>query len=278
MSTLCPCGAPITDDAYLCTPESRALRTTLTMSVPSLLGELQTTVTRDTVMPASAIGGGTCDHAGDCGCGVSLPWDDHASRVAAGLNNALTTWARVLWEEVPGLAEPITTAGWLAFNLEHLRHRPWAHEAFTDLTRRTEDGWRAVDRPEDRLYAGPCGATTQGELGPQRCARRLWAGLEQSAIRCPACGTTHIVADRQALMLSAASGMDLTAPEIASALTLMLRRRVSASSIRSWAHRGQLEARARDVADRALYRVGDVLELVRRGEQPTTEPTEARTA
>lgn len=276
MSTLCSCGAPITDDAFLCTAESRALHTTLTTSVPSLLEELQTAVTRGTAMPASAIGGQACDHAGDCGCGVSLPWDDHASRVADALQNALTTWALALDEEVRGLFGTLTASGFLAHNLEHLRHRPWAHDAYADITRRTEDGWSAVDRPEDRLYAGPCGATRNGENGPERCARRLWAGLEQSALRCPACGTTHIVADRQALMLSAASGMDLTAPEIASALTLMLRRRVSASTIRSWAHRGQLAAQGRDVADRALYRVGDVLELVRRGEP--IEPEKASAA
>ena len=77
------CGAPTGDSAHLCTGCTQRLRGALA-DLPPLLDELDTARARQTSMPASAIGDDTCQHHGDCGCGVSLPWNDKASRVAAG--------------------------------------------------------------------------------------------------------------------------------------------------------------------------------------------------
>ena len=299
------CGRAVLD-AFLCEGCTSALRVAL-RATRDLIAELRLSQTRQTAMPEASGTGPGCSHAGDCGCGASLPWDDHASRKATRLRTELNSWVRILLAETYG--EPITCphpscdhrprcatrtaiwdalrdaahdpGRWLADRMSSIRLREWAPSFAEDITRRIEDGWQAVDRPEDRLYAGPCGGTLIGmtahlEVNTATCERRLWATPEQSAIRCKACGNTVIVADRQAVMLTAAAGLLMPAGQIATALTLMLRRRVSANTIRSWAHRGILTRRDIPPTTSPTYRVGDVLDLIRRGE--STEPEKASAA
>lgn len=300
------CSRPVRD-AFLCEGCTSALRLTL-QATPDLIAELHASTGRQTAMPEASGAGPGCTHAGDCGCGTSLPWDDHASRKAAKLTADLASWVRMLLVETYGdtltcphptcrhrrprcatetaIRDALLTADanpgtWLAGHLASIRLRVWAPSFAEDITRRIEDGWQAVDRPEDRLYAGPCSGpvivdATQHPPVTVPCERRLWATPEQSAIRCKACGNTVIVADRQAVMLTAAAGLHMPAAQIATALTLMLRRRVSANTVRSWAHRGLLARRDIPRAGSPLYRVGDVLDLIRRGE--SIEPQKASAA
>jgi hypothetical protein len=293
MTPTCPrCGEPITDSAaFICNGCTNRLEGNLD-DVADMLAELDTTARRQTAMPDSAVTAPDCDHAGDCGCGVTLPWNPHASSLAAGLRNAVTTWARVLIHETYGAecghrsclesvgpqcwraqrievaaAEP---AAYLALNVASIRMRPWAPDIAADFGRRMAQALQAIDRHEDRLYAGPCGSQRQDGT---TCIERVWARPEQPAVKCRKCGALHDVAARQTWMLDAAADLELPAGEIASALTLMTRVRVSASTIRSWAHRDALTRRNAEAEPRPLYRVGDVLALVRR---PPAD--EARTA
>ena len=263
------CGAPTGDSAHLCAGCTQRLRGALA-DLPPLLDELDTARTRQTSMPASAIGDDTCQHHGDCGCGVSLPWNDKASRVAAGIRNALTTWCRIALEE--GLAttgpELAREAKWLTWCIGIIRHQPWAPDMLADLTRRRTDALTTIDTPEDRLYAGPCNHTPADAEQP--CGRRLWARLDQAAITCRGCGTIHVVADRQAWMLEAAADILMPAPELASTLTLILRVRVPNATLRSWIHRGKLTPRG-DRAGANLYRFGDAHNLWRAGDRDTDE-------
>lgn len=268
MTPLCGrCGAPVPDQGHLCRGCSQRLRGVLA-DIPGLLGELQTARTRRTAMPASAVTVEGCSHAGDCGCGVSLPWDDHASRVAAGLRNAVTTWCRCLSDDTgrhPAPGDRLTV--WLAAHLTDIRHQLWAPDMLADLTARREAAVRAIDRPEDRLYAGPCSGTIHLAEGITiQCERRIWARPEDASVRCRACGTVHIVADRQAYMLTAAADLLMPGPKICSVMTTMLRVLVKRSTFRSWVHRGKLVRRGvRDGAD--LYRFGDALALWRQGDR-----------
>jgi hypothetical protein len=285
MTPTCACGQPIDDSAaYICNGCTNSLEVDL-RAVPDLLVELDTTTARQTKTSGSAVGGPDCDHTRDCGCGVRLPWDDRASRVAAGLRGAVTKWVRTLVTDTYGdrcghlscdratgpacwratqihdalTANPLT---YLTANLAQIRMRQWAPNMVADLTRRVALADEATDSPEPRVYAGPCGAPTQD--GP--CPRRLWARQEQAAIRCPACGTTHVVTERQASLLASLSGLTLPASEIAQAVTFITRTEFSARRIRKWAHRGVL-ARANPAHElRALYRVADVLQLRAQGE------------
>lgn len=290
------CGRPT--DATLCDGCTRHLRVVL-RAVPDQIRDLELAAARESAMPASAIADEGCTHAGDCGCGVAVPWSQWASRSAHRLRNALASWTRVLIAETHGhpptcghgtcrdtrprcrmqteIRRTLVTAAaspavFLAGHLDSIRLREWAGEFARDIDRRTADAWHAVDLPVDGLYAGPCGGTIDGGT----CERRLWATPEQGAIQCRTCGNIVIVADRQAIMLDAAAGLLMPAGQIATALTLMLRRRVSANTIRSWAHRGILTRRDIPPTTSPTYRVGDVLDLIRRGE--STEPEKASTA
>lgn len=262
------CGAPTPDQAHLCQGDTQRLRGALA-DIPALLAELDTTRTRQTVAPAAAIGDDPCQHDGDCGCGVSLPWDDRASRVAHGLRNALTTWSQVLIEQNPDEASSAQAEmpQWLTSKLGDIRHQPWAPDMLADLTKRIRDAEQAIDRPEDRLYAGPCGGTITISYGiSDQCRRRIWARPEETAVKCRTCGTLHIVADRQAFMLTAAADLEMPGPQICSVLTTMLRVLVKRSTFRSWVHRGKITKRGeRDGAD--TYRFGDALDLWRAGDR-----------
>lgn len=279
------CEAAVTD-RYLCPGCTNRLTATL-RAVPDALIELATTITRQTAMPTttSAPTGPVCDHTDEttCGCGVRLPWHDHAARIRAQLRHTITTATRRLLTETSRptaliLGGSPAQARWLAANTTHIAARPWAGTLDHDLAHHLDNAWRAIDRPEDRLYVGPCGTLQPAAVDrglpsravPAPCPRRLWARPDQTAVTCPACRTIHQVADRQETMLAAAEGLDLPGPQIASALTTMTRRRISPSTIRSWAHRGQLTQRGTDPTGRKLYRVGDVLTLINGATMNTT--------
>ncbi len=267
------CGATTGDDAHLCPGCTNQLATALA-ELPALVAELTTAATRQTAMPTSAITAEGCTHEGDCGCGQSLPWGEHASRLRHRIRNALTTWTRCVADDCgihPAAGDHLAT--WLIGKLGEIRHQPWAPDMHADITRLRNQAEAAIDQPVDRLYAGPCdGHIALDGIGIQQCGRRLWAKPEESAITCRACGKTHIVADRQAFMLRAAEDLEMHGVDIASALTLMLRRRITPGAIRQWDARGKLTAKRED-SGRKWYRFGDVHALAVRGEDE-----EARTA
>lgn len=285
------CGAAT--DATLCEGCTRHTRVVLD-AVPEQLRELEQATIRQSSMPASAIAEEGCTHAGDCGCGVAIPWSQWPSRAGDRLRNSVATWSRVLLAETYG--EHLTCshgtcqhtrprcrveveirrtmvdaahspAAYLSRHLESVRLREWAAAFAHELDRLTEDGWRAVDLPVDGLYAGPCGAPVAVDgVGVQVCTRRIWARPEEAAVRCKACGTTHVVADRQEHMLRAAEDLLMPAKDIASSLTLMLRVRVSHSTVRGWVFQGKLTAApAKDAKGRQVYRFGTALDLWRAG-------------
>jgi predicted RNA-binding Zn-ribbon protein involved in translation (DUF1610 family) len=153
--------------------------------------------------------------------------------------------------------------------------RSWADACAHDIDHVMRAGWRAIDRPEDRWYAGPCGGDWTTDRDHIRttteCAWTLWARLDQVNIICPQCGTSWRVDARREWLMAAADDVHETAPAIASALTIMLRVRVSASTIRKWAWRGDLQP----VGERGtarLYRVGDVIALINRRDMPADTP------
>ena len=265
------CGEPITDAAArLCNGCTRRLEDHLT-DVPDTLAELDIATSRQTHLPASGQGARDCDHADDCGCGVRLPWDDRASRIASGLRTAIARWRDRLYldDTNPSAGSP-DPALWLADNVPAIRMRDWAPAMADDLDRRIKDADTAIYAPEEHVYAGPCGAPT--DAGP--CRRDLWAKTDKTHIRCPACGTTHVVKERQAKHLASLSGLTLPASEIAQAVTFITRTEFRAGTIRKWAHRGVLLRSNPAHEIRALYRVADVLQL-RAQDEPTQDEQRA---
>lgn len=267
------CGQPVTDQAAICHACTGKLRRDL-LDIPPLLAELDTTALRQTAM-RDAPGGTTCRHTQpDCGCGVTLPWNPHARHAQHAIHNAVTTWCRVLWEEAPAPDVGQSLALWLADQTNQIRRHAWAPDCQAGIRRATATGWAAIDRPPERWYAGPCNTPLPDGT---TCDATLWARIDHPRITCRACDATHQVADRRDWLLRTAWDVHDTARNIASALTIMLRRRISPATIRWWASDDaghQLHPVGQSGTAR-LYRVGDVITLINR-QEPTADTPHTR--
>ena len=188
-----------------------------------------------------------------------VPVNLRASRAGQAARLAVVGWARKVararqepmptsWAEIGRFLD--VRATWLAGQAD-------GPEAFEDLIGALSGALRAVDRPADRHYAGPC--VTAG------CAGELYALAGRAAVACPRCGAEYGVADRRAWLLSEAWGMVATGPDIARALAgEAFGLEVNLSTLRRWASEGKLE-RVDTVRGRPRYRVGDVVDLLTAG-------------
>lgn len=237
------------------------------------------------------------------------PAYDPISEAASGVDNMIGTWCRTLTADRPqaGQFPAGTTArcGWLEHHVPTVATLEWAAELLRDCLAAERRLMRILDKADTGWYAGKCGASLEderahdglsclcachngatqpcdipggcgSEFGPViaavTCERGLYATPGQSWIRCPECGTTHNVADRQGKMLSEARDQVAPVAVIARAVVGLIDTEVSVerltNRIDQWVHRGQL----RDLGVRVLtgtrpqrvYRLGDVFDLLQR--------------
>jgi hypothetical protein len=252
------CDAALTDQGVICHACTGRLTADLA-SISDLLAELDTTITRQARITAPAKGNGD----------KPLPYDVGASIAAGDLRTALHGWARTLHEETatPYPSGNAAVPGWLARHADVIRMQEWAAEMAQDIKRAVDQGWRAVDRQEERYYAGPCGNQVNDPAGLYVCPTVLWVRLNAATIRCRTCSQTYDVHERRTWLLEAAGDVEETASVIASALSVMLRRRITASTIRTWVSRGLL-ASVGERGSAKLYRVRDVQAALERADAP----------
>jgi len=229
-----------------------------------------------------------------------LPVDLRAGERGAAIGNTVATWARHVSEQrgvpierpprVPPrtvgplcrlLAEcrheacerirtrhvelgPAVAAAFLAGQLEWLRHRREALEAFGELRDAARDLERLVGRPRDLWYAGPC----QAELADgSECKADLYAAPAARTVRCRECKAEHDAAALREWLLTEAVDVLAHAELIARALTALEMDDVTPARVRGMARHGRLVAHGVDPAGRPLYRVGDVLDVIEEQEQ-----------
>ncbi len=164
-----------------------------------------------------------------------------------------------------GLFRPFDTlqalGPWLAAQVGWLRQQPDGPDAIAEMTAGIRNALRVIDRPADCKYAGPCTATITDPDGLARdCDGELYARPGATTIPCPQCGAEYDVADRRAWLLEQAEDRLLPATELARAVD-GLGVPITGAMIRGWVHRGRLTARG--LPGYPVYRVGDVLALVR---------------
>lgn len=185
-----------------------------------------------------------------------LPVNLGAADVARDLHNVLGTWAADIAERTGRpLVDSSSTpaiARWLLGSTATMRTHPAAAELHDEITDALARGWRVVDRPAPRHFAGPC----------DHCDADLYARPNAAELRCTECGTTYNATDRRAWLLDQARDQLATPSTIARALPGLLGRSVTPAMIRGYAHRGRLAPRPADAAGRNRYRVGDVIDLV----------------
>jgi len=290
---VCPnCGKPIPDNAYICRPCGLTLTTALN-HIADLHSELDITLTKQTrigstngpaqppevdpdPLPKNALLWGVAVQA--------LPFHLGASTVRAEVGNTISTWARVILEErgmeLPPIPEPpigpvcnpteckhesCTVIRWhvkdseithaakfIAAHVWWLRHRPEAPEAYSDLVAIASQLERIIDNPPTLKYAGPCNI----------CRKDLYAREGAGQVECRPCGMTYDMAGRREWLLECAEDRLERASLIAQAVT-DLGSPISADRIRKWAQRSQLIPHATDRLGRPLYRIGDVLDLLK---------------
>ena len=169
---------------------------------------------------------------------------------------------------------------WLAAQTEWIRHQPDAEMAIDELADACALAVRIVDRRSPRWYAGPCNElvriTEDGTRLPDEsgraCGIDLYAHAGATTVRCPACHASYDASARRDWLLSAARDTLVHAELLARAVAALgvcgaSGRPISPSAVRNLAARGRIVGRGADRLGRALYRVGEVLDVL--GEQRT---------
>lgn len=262
------CDATTGDDAHLCWPCTWRTRDQL-RDTPSLLAELARTRWRQSkVATVAGLGGGRCEHGAgeDCGCGVVLPWSEHAADRAAYLRNAVATWTRCLLDDTGRDDSAVTghPSTWLADHIRDIRTKAWAVDASADIDRCYRAARAAVDRPDDRMCVGTCGAQL---ASGGTCKWVLWAIAGSATVTCQGCRTEHDATARRETMIESSRHELYTATQCAQALTTV-EIPVTPGLISKWAHRlvqgrPKLPIAGYTTDGRPLYRLGDVRDVAR---------------
>lgn len=258
----CACGRP-SPASQLCTRCYQQLTHDLA-HLPELLGELQTTLARQ-----SRMGGGKRG----IGHSEPLPLDVGAMDEGDSTRRCLVNWVRTIIEDDGLTTWPandttamaiwlLAHAGWARRSDEAAQFAAEIHDVRVQLRRR-------IDRPADLAYAGPCGAddikaTVDGDtitLERVACGTDLYAKLGAETTKCPSCGTEYDVAERKAWLLASVADYAATTTEIANALT-SLAQPVTPSMIRQMVYRREVYRHGETADGAALYVIGDVLAVL----------------
>jgi hypothetical protein len=167
----------------------------------------------------------------------------------------------------------ILAARFLAEHVEWIRHRPEAAEVLADIDAARRILVGLIDGPAPGRYLGPCGAHVDVigecddpdcELADQEhavdtatCPGDVYAREGSDHGTCRTCGARFNVAERRAWLDETVAGYTFRASQIADAYG------IPPGTIASWVSRGQLLPHGHDERGRALYNLGEVLELAR---------------
>lgn len=253
------CGRPVPDNAVVCPRCAFALDAALAdvCGYQGLAYDLQLAVTRQARIGTRSGGRAT---------ETPVVYNERASETEQALKNTLGTWARLIADET-GAMLPVDDlariAAWLRPRVGWLRHHEAGAEAYDQILDAVRDARHAVDRPAERLYAGPC----------DQCGQAMYARPAAAYVTCrtPECeDLAYPVEDRRRWMVDQLEDLIGGASYVA-AICTGLGVKVAESTIRMWVKRRKL--RPLDYAPslkgegdpdgrpRPMYRVGDVIRV-----------------
>jgi hypothetical protein len=261
----CACGRPIQDTAIVCPHCAHQLDAVLAevVAYQGLAYDLDMAISRQ-----ARIG----KREGARSAETPLSYNQRASDAAAHLRSVLVSWARIVHEETdpPPFGPtcrrckhrsckairyrqlpPDTLAGiaaWLRPRVGWLRHHRAGAEAWDEITKAVRDARRAVDRPAEKLFAGPC----------NECDTDLYAIPGALFVTCLTCGLMYEVAARREWLLGALDDHLVNATQM-SRLVTYLGIKLADSSIRMYASKGRISSHGTDAKGRPLYRLGEVV-------------------
>jgi hypothetical protein len=259
------CNKPIRDSRHVCVSCASQLERVLA-ETPSLAEDLETTRLRQSRTGGHNIGGG---HSTD----RPLPWSEAASFAVATLRSTLVAWAQIVVDE-RGVSWPHDTlpdiSAFLLRHLDWLTHHPDAAEAVDELSFATRQARAVIDRAPDHWYAGRCEhvdleaqveAIVTSTPGPPPCPEELYVKAGAQTVTCRTCSTEHDVTQRRQKLVRRVEDQLATASELTSAVSNLVRP-ISLNTIKSWVRRKRLTEHSKGPDGVALYRVGDVLDLL----------------
>jgi hypothetical protein len=247
------CGTPRCDyprpaDQFICRNCELLLKRDLG-DIPALIEDLNTTLSRQDKLGASA---------GGKGAESAVPFKAPAADVLYLLAHTTTGWVRVLAEDTRQVIHtlplnPVQCARWLLVHVRSLCLHEAGGEAVDEIAYAVAEAYRVIDRPPDLLLAGQCDW--------QGCQEFLYATPQASVVQCRACEHEHAVEERRAWMMEYASDLNLPAILALGWIKLLMGKRIPRGTWDSWVSRGRIAAAERDHVGSALYRFGDVRDL-----------------
>lgn len=210
----------------------------------NLLDELATTATRQARLT---------DPLGVRG-GAETPLVFHAQAVAhlRALGAFLRREAERWHVYAPGHDNPQSHAARLFYVMPDIVPSPDAVAFVDELQRLVREARAIVDHPPDMWFAGPCPV----------CEADLYATEGAAVVRCGVCRSTADVAVQRERLLAAVDDVLATAGEISRAVHIT-GVEVTPSKITNLFHRGKLVRHGRNRTGDHLYRMGDVLMVIR---------------
>lgn len=184
-----------------------------------------------------------------------LPWNERASQAYKRLTDILIGWAHTTAGYHGTTLNtvfygPTDAANWLLRYHNQLRGMDISGQAYEEIVEAIREAERAVDRPGDRQYAGPCVPACGGEV---------YGRPDGTIAKCNECDAEYDLAQRRQWLLNAAQDYLVTAAEASRALPDMLGRPLSVKTIRTWMNTGRLASIASN--EGPLHRVGDIVHL-----------------
>lgn len=253
------CHQPVHDNAHLCRGCGDKLAK-LIGDIPALVTDLIVTYTRQSRSERLVGRSATSP----------LFWSEPARRALDHLHATLVAWVRLIVAE-RGLEHwpvnvPSAMSGWLLHHIDWIRHHPAATQAFDEIRAAVRDLERVMDTHNERWYAGPCRAeyTTHPDTDDVDacCLVDLYAKPNAPTVECRNCHTIHDVPSRREWLLNAAEDQLAHAELIGRALASM-GEAVTPAMVRGYALRKRIIGHGLDRQGRELFRVGDVIEVVR---------------
>lgn len=255
-SLLCRLDAAEIDHGTVCAPCVGALAADLRACWPTgdlhgLDVDLDITIAKMDVFPRSGGGGKPTE--------TPLPINDAASDARRYLHGMLSTWCRVILDDHGGQAPADTIAGMAKFlhsQTTLIRTAEWGDSCVEEIRDAVWQARRAVDRPAERIYAGPCPACEAAVYGI--------AGRDKAWCRTEGC--EGFVDDPQArreaavrAAVKAAPGKTVTAAEAAMA-SRALGRPITDRAVRKMAAEGKITPVSTQRPARFL--LGDILAVL----------------
>lgn len=237
------------DNMYLSRHQQQEF-TSLMVKVGWIVEELDVTITRQSQFGAAYETGKSSEDP--------VYFHEAAADVAYDLHGALSSWVNEICTQrqltYPGVDRSARLARWLWQHVIDLALTTDASTALDEIRDAVKRAERVIDRPQGRMYVGPCGE--QQDAG--RCGADLYAVVDKPVVRCRECGATHPVDERRRALREEVRNLLGTASEIAKLLPWILDSPITRKRITYYANRKQILPRKSN--GETVYQIGEVID------------------